>query len=161
MRSSGGLLIATDFTKSDGSGPETVRLLHASGSGLIWEDNNKVAQEQFRNAWKPTTHIISLQEQLGTYRCRRLPRSLGGELLTGGLPWKTKNISIIRSSLRSPNPYRPPVDLRTVCCRGSRQRRRRIGDSEDKNITDLGTGHGGTVLTVRLLFKVRWRVSHA
>ena len=30
----GGLLVATDFTKSDGTRPEAVRLLHTTGSGL-------------------------------------------------------------------------------------------------------------------------------
>ena len=94
----GGLLVAPDFTERDGSGPETMRLLDTAGRGLFrttMTNNNKAAQGQFGNAWKPATHSISSERaprgrrKIGTYRRRRLPRSLGGELLTGGLAWKT------------------------------------------------------------------------
>ena len=38
------------------------------------------------------------------------------------------------------------MDLRAVCCRGRRQRRRRGGDGEDQRVTDLGTGHSCSVV---------------
>ena len=34
----GGLLVATDFTESDGTGPETMGLLHTASGGGLWGD---------------------------------------------------------------------------------------------------------------------------
>ena len=57
------LLVAPNFTESDSSGPEAVRLLDTSGGGLCriegTTNNNKARQGQFGNAWKRATHSIS------------------------------------------------------------------------------------------------------
>ena len=65
----GGLLITTNFTKSDGSGAETMGLLYASGGGLFCNESYCMLDDN-----KERHCDISYRSGL--------PGSLGGELFT-------------------------------------------------------------------------------
>ena len=150
-----GLLVAPNFTEGDSSGPEAVRLLDTAGGGLrkgkhVQTSHSSTPQGIARNAWKPATHIISSPlplrecEDRATYRRRRLPGRLGGELLTGGLTWKTHIAQYwgFWDDMRARKAgieYLPPVDLRAVCYRGRRQRRRRDDERRYRKIKCLPT----------------------
>ena len=76
----GGLLVPSDLTKGDSTGPETMGLLHTTGSGLEWQCRQR--QRERRRAHQQGRRG---QGKEGTHGGRSLPGGLGGELLTGGL----------------------------------------------------------------------------